>query len=327
MHRSLLGALTAVPFSLLAQADSLVNSKGTYFGQRSSFLEECRGAFSRKDAALMDPDKVCTCMLDVLMAAPVVDQSSDPDALDQLDFDDLLAHDAASRKAFEACVYSGFTPAAMEEMTSECVRGLRNDRGLREAGVDAELLCRCITRQVVDHRLGPDDLERISDPNSPLFNEVMLPCVAEASEGGSVTAPTPADITGPDGPQPVPVIGMEDVHKVKVSIGGQERYFIIDSGASDCFISADFADLLLSYGAILKADRMPERAYLIADGREVKCDRFLVHGITIGPFVVDNVAVAVVDQKNVQFLLGKSALGKFSSWHVDATAMKLVLTR
>ncbi|HEX2618314.1 MAG TPA: retropepsin-like aspartic protease [Flavobacteriales bacterium] len=326
-----------VPARAQEPSDSIVNSAGTYLGSRAKWMNDCRKAFEEdEELAALNAGPACACMMTTLLASSTVDRSTDKDLMDKLDFDEVAKSDPALARQFEQCLMDNVRgdvalktlgPENLKQIEHECALEIRAQAGdqLEAAGVDVDILCACMMRQLIAHDLGINDLEKAQDPNSPLFNEVMVPCVTEAQ--ASVKRRPDAEVIGPAGPVNVPVIAFDKVHKVKVTVGGTENYFVIDSGANDCFISSTLADQLRANGALPEKDRLPDMRYAMADGTQVLCQRYVIHGVTVGPYTVNGVVFAVIDQKGIQYLLGKSWLGQFSSWHVDAAQKTLVLTK
>ena len=92
-------------------------------------------------------------------------------------------------------------------------------------------------------------------------------------------------------------------------------------------INTAFADELRAVEALHDRMRLEPQDYTLADGRVVRCERYLVQNVTIGGFTVANVTLAVLPEAEGQFLLGKSFLDKFTEWRIDARTAKLHLKR
>ena len=111
------------------------------------------------------------------------------------------------------------------------------------------------------------DLEEIlqaEDENSPAYNEIVLPCVKEVMfekiENSNLNKS--GDVTGIDSKISVPLIDdFDNGYKVKVSIDGVSKYFLIDTGASDLIIDSDLERELLLNGT-LKKDSLSRRKTL-----------------------------------------------------------------
>jgi hypothetical protein len=69
-----------------------------------------------------------------------------------------------------------------------------------------------------------------------------------------------------------------------LTFGSIEKYFTLDSGANDVFISSDFERDLLLEGLIKKSDYLTARTYRMADGSQVECRRLKLSNIKIGGF-------------------------------------------
>lgn len=313
----------------------MVNDVGTDFGSRSEFIKACSEALT-KDTGGKSSEGVnlCGCMLDVILELPSVRRSKDPDVIYKSDPNEAMAKDSAVAGRFRRCILKHavddslhlaplLTGGTKDEVVKTCSEVLRQQANAQLASYDLDVLCNCLFDQMAAHDLTLADLPKAQDPNSPLFNEVMVPCMDQAM----IANTGPVEVTGPPGPVQVPVIAMANLHKVKVRIGGTENYFIIDSGANDCFISTALADQLRTKGAFSEEDRLPDQLYAMADGTQVTCERYKVKGVALGPYTVNGATFAVLDMANVQFLLGKSILGRFKEWRIDAATNTLVLAK
>lgn len=113
------------------------------------------------------------------------------------------------------------------------------------------------------------------------------------------------------------------VYYIPVSIGGIERNFVFDTGASEVLISTDLERQLIENGVIKKDNYLPFGLYQIADGSIVQCRRLILPKINIENIVVKNVH-ASVGVGSVPLLMGKSVLDKFKKWQIDNISETLV---
>jgi hypothetical protein len=328
--------LCSIAPTVFAQSDSLFNGRGTYLGTRSGFLVDCKKALGESTGGLFDLDRACPCIIELILTFKEIDQARTAGALDKLDFEATIGKDTVRMSAMQACMTANtnknvplslLAPELLAAMEGELTNVLKTYPQFAAGDVDVGLLSRCFMEQLVEHKLTLADLSIAQDVNSPLFNELMVPCGNRSKNPGRAPAGSMAtDLVGPVGTFEVPAIALERVHKVKVRIGGVDRYFVIDSGANDCFISVDVMKELLAAGAVMEDQRLTPRAYVMADGTNIICDRFNVSGLTIGEHTLNNVVFATMD-KNFQFLLGKSALDKFTQWSIDAYGPKFIFTK
>jgi len=321
--------------SLSAQDERLVNQKGIELGSKSDFLVKCRKAWdATPEFAIIERERFCECAIPIFLSTEAIATTTNPRILDNVDLAILIGSRETSFEELMAC--SGFDvnsirlsaigPEGVAEMKQECAGQLRKEPSIVQSGADPDVLCNCMIDEVTSRDLTLGDVYSAMDPNSPLFNEVFLPCATRSTGQTGTVSHAPSDITGPTGPTTVPVVLLGSVHKVKMKVGGKEQYFIVDSGAEDCIFSGRFMEELRKSGAIDSTEMLPDRDYLTADGRTVRCKRYLVHGFEIGPLRVDRVVVASMDG-DIQHLLGKSFLKKFREWRIDEEAKTLTLER
>jgi hypothetical protein len=81
---------------------------------------------------------------------------------------------------------------------------------------------------------------------------------------------------------------------------------------------------LLRTGTIGKDDFVGNAQYRLADGSTVESDRFLLHELKVGGYVLSNVLASIADVKSTP-LLGQSFLSRFSSWALDNDRHMIIL--
>ena len=319
-----------------AQNDRLFNSTGTFIGSKSAFHSRCINDLAEGVSPLYDFDAACSCILPTILELSDVQQARSSDFLSHFDFISALLSDPTARLRLETCMRaSALHDTPIRSLSPEELQRFENslfdimsNPNIALPGVDVRALCQCYIQSLFAKNVTIGALSSAQDPNSHMYNEIMVPCI-NASKTMSETSPTSSvgeDVNGPSGPTEVTVSLVQGVHKVKVQIGELQRYFIIDSGAGDCFISKSFLDDLKQHGLVSPSDALEPQYYLLADGSQVLCDRYRIPEIRIGEYSVKDVVVAIIDQ-NIHFLLGKSALDKFSSWGIDASNSRLFLTK
>ncbi len=109
---------------------------------------------------------------------------------------------------------------------------------------------------------------------------------------------------------------LNGVYYLDLSIGKITKKFILDTGASEVFISEEFEKELISSGILKKNNYQTPGLYQIADGSIIECRRIIIPELKIGNFIVKNVS-ASVGKGQTPLLLGKSLLDKFKSWKID----------
>ncbi len=308
-------------------------------------IEETR---SDPKAKILAPKEACECMLDYLLASEHVATTKNEDELYDLDFDEIGEEQPLLAERFEECILSTMdrnmplnTMGAdvKKVMVTECVNGAKEDPDIKKAKINPHAYCKCVFDEVWGRDLSITGLQDLQNPNSVEFNEIVLPCIKN-SVGASTIGSTrkgkkkrsvrmteSADVKGPRLTERVPIIAVGKLHKVKMQIGGETDYYLIDSGASDCLISAEFAEELKKLGKLHPEQYLSDLEYTLADGRTVKCKRFVADYIGLGSFRINEVTFAVLDELDVTFILGKSLLDKFTTWTIEHQVSLLYLKK
>jgi hypothetical protein len=189
--------------------------------------------------------------------------------------------------------------------------------------------CSCAVNVIEKRKITVARFDELSDPTSFLYNEIAYNCGSpylKSSEVASKWSPADSiDIIGPasDSVQMISVLGM---HKIKITIGGVTKIWLLDSGASDLLISEDYAKELKDKGVLTEANYLGEGNYSLADSRIITCKRYKVNGVKIGSFQLNNVVLSVSKHAK-EFLLGKVLLNKFSRWTLDNKTDMLILKK
>jgi clan AA aspartic protease (TIGR02281 family) len=100
--------------------------------------------------------------------------------------------------------------------------------------------------------------------------------------------------------------------------------FVLDSGAAEVAIPADVFSTLRRAGLVTDNDFRGSGTYVLADGSQQTSQRFLLHKLSVGDSVVEDVIANVVSIRG-DALLGQSFLSKLSGWSIDNNQHALVL--
>ena len=92
---------------------------------------------------------------------------------------------------------------------------------------------------------------------------------------------------------------------------------IIDSGASDVFVTADVVSALIKSGTVTEDDDLGVATYTIADGSTVENQRFRLKSVKIGDRVIRNVDASISNSIEAPMLLGQSALEGLGQYSFD----------
>jgi hypothetical protein len=345
--------------------DSLYFKDGTVIAGKGALVQECVSGMGKKkkkkDDLNVDAESACTCMMEKIAKhytyAEFIgegsknggnlftrSQNENPEAYKEMlscVFENMEsgANNNGEKKTKTQSASTSSTPEpsgdAMEKFfVDACVQAATKSKEYKQMNVDVNSYCQCTWDKIKEKGLSMDKLGDLSDPNSPLFNEIITPCIMSAIKGkkdepqGSTTfLRNPDDIKGANPSETVSLTKLMNVYKLKVTFGSIEKYFTLDSGANDVFISSDFERDLLLEGLIKKSDYLSARSYRMADGNQVECRRLKLSNIKIGGFTINNVIVAITENSNGMLLLGKSLLDKFSDWKIDNQKEQLILTR
>ena len=321
--------------SLYAQDDMVLDRNGKEIGSRKELIAECvKEMKAEKSNAMMDAQVACACVIDMLSVIETGDLENSTEDGDAL-LARILQTDSTVALAFLGCITSSmrtdvpiskFGNETIEAMVQECIGGMATGE-LAGSGIDGTGTCRCVFEESRRKGLTLADISELQDENSVHFNEIMVPCVQRNMNTGSTTRRVGSpDVSGKKNTDQIPLINTGNIFKAKMRIGGLERYFILDSGASDCMITAALEKDLVEKQAIRPDQYLEPIDYTLADGRVVNCRRFRASSMVIGEFTVKDVVVGVIDEEG-GLLLGKSFLDKFEEWTVDPRSSTLYLKK
>ncbi len=100
--------------------------------------------------------------------------------------------------------------------------------------------------------------------------------------------------------------------------------FVLDSGAGDVSVPEDVFKTLLRTRTVRESDFLSPGTYILADGSKQSNQRFTLHELRVGDYVVKDVVASVAPDK-ADPLLGQSFLGKLPGWAIDNTQHTLVI--
>jgi predicted aspartyl protease len=163
-------------------------------------------------------------------------------------------------------------------------------------------------------------LTKIMDENDPMhvefFSEISLECATRASR---------VQVEGPASAR-VSLSRFDEMFKIKITLGKSSKYYLMDTGASNCFISMSYAQELFEEGIISGENVLEPGLYEMANGDIARCNRVLVHRVKVGPYILDNVIFSVIDEE-IGFICGKNILDAFQSWKIYNNPPALELSR
>lgn len=124
--------------------------------------------------------------------------------------------------------------------------------------------------------------------------------------------------SGTDNEVVIPILNKGGVYEVPVEINRMLKLnFILDSGASDVFISENIATTLITGGTITDVDIVGRQIYTLADGSTEECLVINLRSVKIGTIEIKNVMCGVSKSIHAPMLLGQSFLKRFGSFTLD----------
>ncbi|NRA12824.1 MAG: retroviral-like aspartic protease family protein [Crocinitomicaceae bacterium] len=209
-----------------------------------------------------------------------------------------------------------------------CTKAIMDDPEMDGAYTkeQADIYCNCTIEGLFSIGVTYEELETLDYENQVLFNELVIPCVGLAFAGGDGLdyIETPVEVLGVNKIEDIPIVNLAgNGFNVKIGFGDVERYFTIDSGASDVIIDSKLEKILLDAGEISAQDYGGFTTYSLTDGSTVQCQMLTIRLLTIGNFKVHNVQAAIMPGGSL--LLGQSLLMKFTSWKIVSEKEVLVL--
>jgi hypothetical protein len=191
--------------------------------------------------------------------------------------------------------------------------------------LDFEKYFDCAISKIMD--LPPNAIDEIipnlSNPNSKIFNEMLLPCFKKAIIKKTTTLNTVIGLVNVD---TISAVNSFQGNKVKLTVGVTEFYFLIDSGASEIFISAKMLSKFKNDNPDIKFTSLPSQEFIMANGKLQLCKRIQIEQVQLGKFIIPNVNFAIIEDDCVP-LLGQNILNRFNSYSVDNTREVLILTK
>ncbi|MDB5281200.1 MAG: hypothetical protein JWO06_275 [Bacteroidota bacterium] len=314
--------------------DNVYMKDGKLLGDRKTLVKSCVEGMGHTDSS-SNHEGICDCMITTLATHFTFKEFMKLVEKGDMDFVKLMKDKKKGGFGDDVmkCVFA-YTAEMKKGDTSQgefqkdflksCIAEAAGKEQMR--GYDPETYCICMFNQM---KAGGLDLSALveakKDLNNPKIQEMVVPCLQKARVEQTIEAA--GDISGPSDKGEVPLLALGNIHRVKLRFGNIEKYFTLDSGASDVLMSKDLEKELLKSGALLKSDYVGEQTYYLADGSKVRGKNYYLSGIGIGDFTVNKVMIGVLESDKASLLCGKSLLGKFSAWRVDNTNSKLILTK
>jgi len=193
---------------------------------------------------------------------------------------------------------------------------------------DAEEYCDCAINKLFGQGYTLKDVSTVSDVNSPIYNEIVLPCVTnilfKKTLPGERNVYSANDIQGTTAYSSVPFVKRPaGTLSVKIGIGGTSNYFLFDTGASELIINSDIERDLLIDGFLKREDYLGMKTFVLANNQEIDAQLVKLKSVKIGEYTVSNVVAAVI--KDGALLCGTGFLEKFKKWELLTAENVLIL--
>ena len=336
---------------LISLGQSIKSKDGIILGDRKDFITPCIASGLKQSQKLnigvveVGWNEYCSCVVDRLM--PNITSSEMLVAMSKNDVMSLFFKEE-NLELILSCV-EGFASKNEEALSNlelkidndpkvaklqkdlsikECIKYAKEDQKYSN---EEDLLsdktikdyCNCAVEKMFDGGYTFGQMLEADDENSDAFNEIVMSCINEVLQvnenynlnstisGGGVSSSVPLTNYFGNG------------YKVKIKIGGEEKYFLLDTGASDIIIDRDFERELLLNGVLSRKDYLGKADYIMANNKVVNADLVKIEKIEIGDYIINDVVIGIIDEGAL--LCGISFLDLFKKWEIDKDSSSLIL--
>lgn len=315
-------------------ANYIRSKEGKPMFQRKAMLISCLKNY-KKDRNDEVAVKVCECYLDKLDKSFTNKQYKEHSKNHVVDLEALINTDPTLKKTIEECFTASGQSILMsvesfrEENVAECIASIQKNSNKSLDSLKVKAFCNCQLELIKTKKLNDTAFQQINNPNSLLYYELMYKCGSpfegETKYNNEWNENVHKDITG-NNTDTIQVLNFNGITYVKLKIAGEVLFWLFDTGASDMLITKEMEADWLSKNILTKENYIGINEYEMANGSIDSCRKYIIQGVTIGEFHVNNVAIAVSD-KAKKIILGRSLLNKFKEWILDNKNNALILTR
>lgn len=325
-------------------AQTIKSKDGVSLGKRSELLSVCTKGVDKKMINIkgyeIETYKYCTCICDNLI--PTINSWEIEKAVEENKITELFLQD----KNFDILMMcldgtvkiddeyqfgqTDNTEIQKKIGIKNCVNEIMKDDEMKVIWTKdlAEEYCACAVNKLFSAGYTYKDIMQIEDENSSTFNEIAVPCVAEILRTNKDFKPSNNyninDIHGGSYRSMIPLTDyFGKGYKIKITISGVSKYYLVDTGASDLIIDRDTERELLLSGVLKRENYLNKADYTLANNQTVKGQKVKVDNIVIGDYTLNNVVIVIIDDGSL--LCGKSFLDKFKKWEIDKQAKLLIL--
>jgi hypothetical protein len=328
--------LFTITFSASSQSrEGYIHAKeGTKIFKKWDMIMSCLG-YLHKDRSDTLALAVCQCRVDLLDGHFTVGQYKRHTKGGIVDLESLFAEDTLFKRQFQECYTSTGKTVLLqaesfsEDFVSHCKQMIRENTEKKIDSGRLDQFCRCQLEIVKSRKLTDADMGTLRDPNSILFYEVSSTCgnffLAENDTEKGWRTTSARDITGPPR-DTVRTLTFDGMTYVKLKIGTQVKVWLFDTGATDLLINTEMEEALKKENILTQANYRGTGEYEMANGMVDICRKYLINGVRIGSYYLDNITVAVTD-KGKKIIVGKGLLNKFSGWTLNNKENILILEK
>lgn len=114
--------------------------------------------------------------------------------------------------------------------------------------------------------------------------------------------------------------------EVASKVNGLPLKMLFDTGAGDVTISQTEVDFMIKNGYLSEKDFIGKARYIMANGESMLAKTVLLKRVELGGLVLENVAAAVVNNREAGMLFGQSAMGRYGTITIDNKKKQLIIT-
>ena len=325
--------------SLVSFGQNIKSKDGITLGKRSDFVKGCVEGTEKSlkiGTNQVSGEKFCSCMADNLI--PELYSYEILQAVTNNNFEELIKNeknlqillncfmdiDEDINELFkDEHLYSNKNDAinvCIEEFKANDIGIFNNDKQFDQTVKD---YCTCAIEKLLFEGYSFKEVMNIENEDNTAFNEVVIPCLKESGldillnqlSPMSINIYDPNDIVGDKYLSYVPLVDyLGKGYKIKITIDGITKYYLLDTGASDLIINREIERDLLINGSIRQEDYLGKESYILADNKEVNAQLVRLKNVKIGDYILNNVIAAIIDEGSL--LCGTGLLNKFRKYEL-----------
>jgi hypothetical protein len=332
--RTILFLSTFVVAAIASGQKQIYTKEGRPILNRSQLINNCLHSLNkeRSDKTAL---AICECQTAVLDRRFTNKQYRQHTKNNIINLTTLVKEDSLAEKEIQNCyTASGQTillqaESFEDQFLADCRESIQknSEKTLDEGRINS--FCQCQLQLVKSKRLTDEEMKTLSNPNSPLFFEMMYQCGSPFTgkeEAERNWAPSSSSYVKGPAADTIDVLNLNGMTYVKIKVGSSVQVWLFDTGASDLLINTETEAALKNENVLTAANYLGIGEYEMANGTIDSCRRYKIDGVQIGNFSVDNVVVSV-SEKGKRIIVGKALLNKFRHWSLSNHDNKLLLVK